>query len=211
MLQFCSLMRSIRLVALLVVALSPGAAQVGPGFGGPGVGQVTWYLYGVRFSDGGTATGWLKFDYGALTCSADVVTTPGSAFSGGHYTACSAVWGAGVSRAGFQTLPAGANLAGTPALALATSSVLADTTAGGTLSILIGSSDSFENTCTSSSGPGCSVFSAPLRTVTQGTVSTTPPAQAVPALGTIGLCLLGVALMFSHWLLQRQQSDQSSG
>src|SRR5438874_3001919 len=101
-------MRSIRLASLLVVALQPGIAQVGPGFGGPGTGQVTWYLSGVRFSDGGAATGSLKFDYSALTCSADIVTTPGSAFSGGHYTTCSAAWGAGISRATFYTLPTSA-------------------------------------------------------------------------------------------------------
>ena len=202
-------MRLIRVAGFLIIILQAGSAQTQPGFGGPGTGQVTWYLSGVRFSDGGTASGWLKYDYGALSCSADITTTAGSALSGAHYTVCGgAAWvTSGGSSAALWTLPLSSNLAGTPSLTLATGTVLADTSAAGFLPLTTGSS---ETTCTSSVGFGCSAYAPPSRTVIAGTVSTTSPASAVPALGPLGLCWLGVAIIFSYWFLQRRHTDQRS-
>ena len=85
MLQSLSVTLPLRLAALLLFLLQCASAQVRAGFGGPGTGQVMWYLIGVRFSDGGTATGWLEYDYTTFQCSADITTTGGSGASGANY------------------------------------------------------------------------------------------------------------------------------
>ena len=201
-------MRSIQLAALLLVILLPGMAQVQPGFGGPGTGQVTWYLSGVQFSDGGTATGWLQFNYSSLTCTVNITTTAGSASSGAHYTTCaSATWMASAgSSATFWTQPSSTNLAGTPYLSIATSSVVANANTGGTLSL----SGNYETTCASSAGVGCNSYAAPSRTIVAGNVSTTPPIPGTPAPPTMSLTLFGGALILCFWSLRLRERNRVS-
>jgi hypothetical protein len=197
----------VRVPALLLLILSCGVGQVLPGFGGPGTGQATWYLSGVRFSDGGTASGWLMYDYAALSCSADITTTGGSASPGAHYTSCQgARWSlGGGSFASLSTLPLSVSQFGASVLALFTLTTLTTVNGGG---ILVLDTHSNEGPCVFSPGPGsgCARYIIS-RTVVAGAVTTTPAATPAPA--TLGLSLLGLTTLFVYWALRFRKRERA--
>lgn len=144
---------------------------------------LTWYLQGVRFTDGGTAGGSFVYDATAnLYSSINIVTTTGSVRTGATYLyvnphafiSTASVLAAVTANSG--------DLTGTPWYASVFVSPL--TNAGGTISIdtLHGGG---EATCVTN----CLGTTEPNRFFTAGSVTTAPEPS------TIGLLFLGVMLI----------------
>jgi len=183
------MIRSLRVTPLVLLLLQAGDGQ-SPGFppGGP-PNPVVWYLSGVRFSDGGTASGSFVFDANNWQFSAiDITTTAGSSAPGAHYTA----WDPGnaIIEWGVLVVPTAglADYTGLPLLELFSNYLF--TNAGGTIPLTLGGA-SMETTCNMACN---ALFPTPVRTVVAGSLTTIPPGS-VPVLPTWGLVLLGVLLL----------------
>ena len=161
----------------------------GPAPSGP-PNPVVWYLNGVQFSDGGTASGSFVFDANNFVYSAiNITTTAGSAAAGAHYTA----WDPGQTLMwdNFVVAVPAAGLTdytGVPLLILGVNLQL--TNSGGTVPLFLGGV-SEETTCNAT----CVVtVPTPVRTVIAGSLTTYPP-SSVPALPNWALALLGILLL----------------
>jgi hypothetical protein len=102
---------------------------------------ITWYLSGVHFDDGGTASGSFIFDQDTATYSAiNITTTLGNPFVGAHYLAPLT---AGSGPAFLEALTAASgDFTGTPMLQLWYSTGL--TNAGGTVVLSAPNSGEFQ-------------------------------------------------------------------
>lgn len=164
------------LATLLVLGAMPSAATL-----------VTWYLDGVTFDDGGSASGSFIFDADTVTYSGvSISTTPGSAFTGALYDyeiAGTAIYFYALRSFDLPTF------IGDPFFLLGYSSPL--TNAGGVIPLSI----SPEGLCNDA---GCFEFSN-FRQTNGGSVTTTQPgggAGEVPEPSTFTLFLLAMATLF---------------
>jgi len=183
------MIRLLRAAVLLLVLLNAGGGQSIPPPPGGAPNPVVWYLSGVRFSDGGTASGSFVFDANNYQYSAiNITTTAGSAAAGAHYAAwdpgnATIEWGVlAVPTAGL------ADYTGVPLLEIVTNTLF--TNAGGTIPLTLGGA-SMETTCNTACD---ALFPTPVRTVISGSLTTTPP-TGVPALSKWALALLGILLL----------------
>jgi len=125
---------------------------------------LTWYVQGVTFDDGGTASGSFVFDAGSNTFSfVNVTTTNGTTRNGANYTRPNPV--AGSTFVVLLTSATG-NLTGTPVFAAEFPSAMTDF--GGAVDFST-SALSFhqEQSCASSD---CSTVTVPTRFITAGTI-----------------------------------------
>jgi hypothetical protein len=148
------------LIGFAFIALCAISAQAVP---------LTWYLEGVTFADGSTASGSFVYDADTNTYSnISITTTKGATYAVNTFSFADP--GSFNSSLDLLTVTLGSgDLTGTPALALFFSTPLTD--AGGTVPIPgfgIG-------TCADSN---CSVVRSPFVLVTAGVVTTVPPAAA---------------------------------
>jgi hypothetical protein len=133
--------------------------------------QVTWYLQGVTFQDGSTASGSFVFDADTNSFSSiDIKTTTGSIRDGAHYV----LPNTSVDSVPFFLLFVTSNasdLTGTPVLAAELAFEM--TNAGGTIGLSTSSKTGHfsEDSCidTICSGP-----QSPIRNVTGGSITTAP-------------------------------------
>lgn len=154
---------------------------------------VRWTLDGVRFGDGGVATG--SFVYDAATnqySNIHVTTTAGTSVAGASFNdVCSSpCTGLAPNSDGLLSLtvaPAG-NLAGTPGLALVFDPPLGDR--GGSSTVIGGT----EATCWDAT---CSAPSGASRAVTQGRVIGYAFARQIPTLSEAALLMLAALLAVS--------------
>lgn len=169
---------------LLFVALSAMAFPASSG-------AATWYLSGVQFTDGTTASG--SFVYNAGTYSSiNIITSAGSHYVAQHPTFSST---AGVLR--LVTLASG-DLTSTPYLVLVFSSSLPS--GGGTVPLST-TNPYDEFTC---SNAGCT-STTQLRKFSAGSVTTITAATSVPALTGAGLALAAVLLAVCGVVLMRKR------
>lgn len=187
----------IRQVALLCfIALGPVTAHAVP---------VTWYLSGVTFDDGGTATGTFVYDATALPAysSIDITTTAGTVLPGASYLFLEPDLSTPVNLRVLVTAAAPADLTGTQALGLVFSAPL--NFASDIVSIV----GATEATCLTAT---CNTAGAPFRGLTAGVVTTTNPtplAQEIPTMSTytILLTMLGLLLVGGFALVTTKRSN----
>ena len=162
-------------VTVALTVFAPMAAMAAP---------VTWYLSGVTFSDGGTASGSFVFDAATSTYSSVNIVTSGGTVASSTYVAV--VPSPQSDDSLIQGLTSAGNGAGSPTIALFYANFLTD--AGGTVGFF--NPVSGEGQC---GGPSCATFSGgtPLRTVVSGQVTTVRP---IPTMSEWAMILLGVAL-----------------
>lgn len=195
--KFCTRILS-GLFGALCVAF---AAQAAP---------LQWTLNDVTFDDGGTASGSFVYDAAADAYSSiNITTTPGTTVTTGstYQYACT---GAGTesvvctlapptsTRTVLFSATPSSDLSGKMALALFFSAPLTD--AGGTRNLDVASLAFAEATCFS---PDCFSLMDPMRGITGGTITASPPAPAtiapVPTMGewslmAMALLMLGMGL-----------------
>jgi hypothetical protein len=188
-------LKRIRSSAILLVALQAAA------FATP----VTWYLSGVQFADGATASGSFVYDADTDTYSAvNITTTSGSSFAGVHYLLTLGAGSHPYDLAAVTAAPG--SLLNTPMLQVWYTSSL--TNSGGTVPLLVNSTGEFN--CENA---GCGSVSIH-RLATAGSVTTTvsaapSSAAGVPALSGVGLGFLGIALLACAVTLLRRPSTTS--
>jgi hypothetical protein len=156
-----------------------------------GAAPLVWTLSGVTLADGGSVTGSFTYDATTNTYSAINVTTSGGTSPGYTYTAYdpNALGGQKSYFLSAVPNPGLANFEGTPILVIEYGSL---TNAGGTSSINVISSNSFEGTCLDATCISASI----VRFVSAGQVTApTPPPPTVPAVSNLGLC--GLALLLA--------------
>ena len=176
---------------LLFVALSAIAFPASSG-------AATWYLSGVGFTDGTTASGSFVYNAGVYS-SINITTTAGAHYVAQHPSFSS---NAGVLR--LVTLASG-DLTSTPYLVLNFAGSLPD--GGGTVQLST-SNPYDEFTC---SNAGCTTATQ-LRKFSAGAVTTTTTTSAtgVPALTDTGLALAAVLLAACGVVLMRKHAAHSA-
>lgn len=175
----------IRQVALLcIIVLGPATAHAVP---------VTWYLSGVTFDDGGTATGSFVYDATAMPAysSIDITTTAGTVLPGASYLFLNPDLSTPFNLRVLVTAAPPADLTGTQALGLSFSAPL--NLASGIVPLF----GATEATCSTAT---CNTAGAPFRNLTAGVVTTTnptAPAQGIPTMSnyTLLLTMLGLLLV----------------
>lgn len=175
-------------VLAALTAFAPVAALAAP---------VTWYLSGVTFSDGGTASGSFVFDAATSTYSSVNIVTSGGTVAPSTYVGV--VPTPQSDEFLIQGLTSAGNGAGSPTIALFYANYLTD--AGGTVAFF--NPVSGEGQC---GGAGCTTFAGGVaaRTVVSGYITSVRP---VPTMSEWAMILLGVALAGSAALMiQRRRS-----
>jgi len=152
-------------ISFALIALCAISAQATP---------LTWYLEGVTFADGGTASGSFVYDvdngvFGTYN-NISITTTAGTTITATTfaYLDPSAINFSLV----FHSVTTTGNLTGTPVMQLFFSSPLTD--AGGTVPLVTGGTSQWA-VCANST---CNAVTGPVVDVTAGVVTTTPPAGA---------------------------------
>jgi hypothetical protein len=189
----------VRQAALLcIMALGPVTAHAV---------SVTWYLSGVTFSDGGTATGSFVYDATAMPeySSINITTTAGSVLSGASYIFLKPGHSTPYNLRPLVTAPPPADLTGTHSIGLGFSTPL--NFASGIVP-LVGAT---EVTCSTAT---CNTAGAPFRNLTAGVVTTTnptAPAQGIPTMSTYTLLLtiLGLLLVGGIALVTTKRSNHA--
>ncbi len=187
----------IRQAALIcIIALGPVTAHAVP---------VTWYLSGVTFNDGGTATGSFVYDATAMPAysSINITTTAGTVLPGASYMFLKPGLSTPFNLRVLVTAAPPADLTGTHAFGLGFSAPL--NFASGIVP-LVGAN---EATCLTAT---CNTAGAPFRGLTAGVVTTTNPtplAQRIPTMSTYTLLLtiLGLLLVGGIALVTTKRSN----
>jgi hypothetical protein len=159
----------------------------------------TWFLNGVTFADGGTASGSFVYDASTNTYSAvSISTTPGTTFgSGTTYTGLNPGFPSSSTLLVAVPNPALGDFTGTRVLALNFVTPLAN--GGGTSSL-----NAIESVCANS---GCTTPTTPNRFSTAGNATTTST-TSVPALSNAGLAVLAMLLLGSSVYSLRRKAVQ---
>jgi hypothetical protein len=175
--------KMIRQAALFcIMTLGPGTAYASP---------VTWYLSGVTFDDGGTATGSFVYDANATPAysSINITTTAGTVLPGANYMFLRPDLSTPLNLRVLVTAAAPADLTGTHSFGLGFNAPL--NFASGIVPI-VGAS---EATCLT---PTCNTSGSPFRGLIAGAVTTTNPTpftRGIPTMSTYSLLLTTLGLL----------------